>query len=772
MKKPAIPACEAERLQALKSLDLLDTEPEVAYDSLTAIVKEFFGVPIVAISLIDSERQWFKSIQGLDVCETSREVSFCAHTILQDSVFLVENTLKSPDFKDNPLVTADPNIRFYAGYPLKSPEGYSIGSLCIIDTQPRVFTQSKLDYLKRFALLLDEEFLEKRKSTGYLREIAKIQEMYISGEPSKPLFNYILTFLLRHTGSEYGFIGTVLKTPKTNVPFLKTYAVTNISWNEETRRFYNENAPQGLEFKNLETLFRHTLKTGEQVISNNPLLDWRSGSLPAGCPPMSAYLGIPIFGKEGFIAMYGLANRKGGYDEKTISDLAAITHIMTSIIESSRNLATVEDMAKKDALTGAYNRFYLESYVTEKLSHLDEATKHCFLMIDFDSFKKINDYYGHPEGDKVLMEFVKRLKPILKRKDFVARIGGDEFLVFLENLREYGDAESIAERIIALSRQPYKIADKNIVCSVSIGIASYPFSAKSYDALIRNTDLALYKAKQEKSGFVFYSQALNTAFKEKIEIENKLRKALAEKVFYCVYQPQIDLNTNKIIGVEALLRWNNDYSPDKFIPIIESMNLSRELNKYIINIIMSDLEKMPVLSETFKVAINISLEGHSFKHHMLELSDFLISSQPPKKIAFEFEITEGSFLFSNTNNNMEVHELSLALKARGISLAIDDFGIKQSSINRLIEGNFSTIKIDKSFVDKLSSSQSNEAIAIIRAVVTLAKDLGLQVIAEGVETEAQLEALRKLDVHCIQGYIFSKPLSMDKFCQLLAKPFK
>lgn len=177
MQKPEIPACEAERIQALQALNILDTKPEKTYGNITHIAKVFFDVPIVAISLVDVERQWFKSIQGLDVCETSREVSFCGHTILQEGVFIVEDTLEDCMFRDNPLVTGEPNIRFYAGFPLKDPSGYNIGSLCIIDTKPRKFSKKKLRILKKLCKILEQEFFEKRKSLGYLNEIAKIQEM-------------------------------------------------------------------------------------------------------------------------------------------------------------------------------------------------------------------------------------------------------------------------------------------------------------------------------------------------------------------------------------------------------------------------------------------------------------------------------------------------------------------------------------------------------------------------------------------------------------------
>ena len=249
MQKPKLPACETERLQALLSLNILDTKPEDTYNSITELVKIFFDVPIVAVSLVDSERQWFKSIQGLDVCETSREVSFCGHAILSNSILVVEDASKDERFHDNPLVTGEPYIRFYAGFPIKSASGYRVGTLCIIDTKPRKIPYKKLKYLQKYASLIEKEFLEKRKSTGYLKEIAKIQEMYISNASNKQLFDYILSFLLRHTGSEYGFIGSILEDLNTGKPYLKTYAITNIAWDKETREFYKKMLQQDWSLK-------------------------------------------------------------------------------------------------------------------------------------------------------------------------------------------------------------------------------------------------------------------------------------------------------------------------------------------------------------------------------------------------------------------------------------------------------------------------------------------------------------------------------------------
>lgn len=189
--------------------------------------------------------------------------------------------------------------------------------------------------------------------------------MYISNTSPSILFEYILTFLLNHTASEYGFIGPILTDNATKAPYLKTYAITNIAWNKEWRDFYDKHAPEGLEFRNLNSLFGYTMRTGKQLMTNQPQKNKHSGGLPSGHPALTCYLGMPIHSKDGLIAMYGLANRKGGYDKKVASDLHEINQIMASIIESIRNRAIIDSMAKQDQLTGAYNRFFLKEYVTK-----------------------------------------------------------------------------------------------------------------------------------------------------------------------------------------------------------------------------------------------------------------------------------------------------------------------------------------------------------------------------------------------------------------------
>lgn len=764
-----MPNNEKERIEALESLDILDTEHELAYDSLTTIVKAFYDVPTVAISLIDKERQWFKSIQGLDFCENTREVSFCGHTIIKDDLLYVEDATHDKRFHDNPLVIQDPSIRFYAGYPLRSTSGYNIGSLCIIDSNPRHIDQDKLDYLKVFAQIIEKEFFGNRKNNVYLKEIAKIQKMYINNDNADELFNYILCFLLKHTASEYGFIGAVHKDDSiNNQPYLKTYAVNSIADSNSTEGSMDRTCfGREIELDDLDALSGHTLKTGEIVISNDPLHDPKLGPITKSGKPLTSYLCVPMYGNEGLIAMYGLANRKQGYSNELVQDLQAVKDVLSLIIESCRHMGRLNDMAIKDSLTQLYNRFYFESSITDTLNNMDAGNKHALLIIDLDYFKDINDIYGHPTGDELLKMFASRLASVVKKDDLIARFGGDEFAIFLNNMSSYEDAAHVAERIKEFSNETYQVDNTLLNCTTSIGIACAPIAGQSFDKLVTNADYALYKAKYQRDMYCYFSDELYSEFERQSSLENKIVTAFKNNQFYCYYQPQYHINTNRVIGAEALLRWDYDIPASVFIPKLESINLWKQLNHYVLDTVLTDIQNNIKTQSPFKIAINISLAHQHFINHLFELIMIVQQTNLPSNVVIEFEIAESSSIFSDDNIDSALKDAKKELDKVGINLAVDNFGVKYFSINQLIECHFNTIKLDKNYIDKLKSELSPQATAAIKAVMLLAKELGASVIAEGSEGQHQIDTLQELGIQYAQDCLFSKAIPMKDVAALL-----
>ena len=344
MDKPAIPEYEALRLQDLNDLSILDTPPEVRFDRLTGLAQTLFDVPIALVSLVDSQRQWFKSRQGLQVCETGRDISFCGHAILQPEIFEVSDASKDHRFADNPLVTGAPHIRFYAGAPLFSANGYGLGTLCIIDIKPRQLSgeQRKIlrDLADAVAAELNGSSLQSLNTSLIQAKqlsdtISRAQQTFISEPDRRRAFDNLLADILKLTKSEYGFIGEV-RYKADGAPYLKTYAITNIAWSDDTRAFYAANAPKGMEFYNLNTLFGAALTSGEPVIANAPYQDLRRGGLPEGHPAMHAFLGLPVHRHGKLNAMLGVANRPGGYDQSLINFLEPLLVTLGQLVEASQ----------------------------------------------------------------------------------------------------------------------------------------------------------------------------------------------------------------------------------------------------------------------------------------------------------------------------------------------------------------------------------------------------------------------------------------------------
>ncbi|HQS56871.1 MAG TPA: GAF domain-containing protein [Gallionellaceae bacterium] len=508
---PPFPEDEILRLKSLHDHALLDTTAEERFDRITRLAQRMFGVPIALVSLIDAERQWFKSRQGLDACETGRDISFCGYAILDREIFHIPDASLDPRFSGNPLVLGPPHIRFYAGAPLTTSDGYRIGTLCIIGDKPRQLTQAELASLRDLAdgveieinrryqerkndallalneitslptldhqsllraalqlgcryldlpvgiishingevyeievqssppdtlndgqqfplgqtycsialrgdkvlaidhmglgdyadhpcyrafklesyigtrLLLDDkvygtlnfssaeprtsrrfseaeiEFMELlarwvattlrhwklgqelKREQGLRDAITRAQSVFIGAEDRHVAFEGLLGDMLQITGSEYGFIGEILHTAG-GVPYLKSYAITNISWSDETRAYYEENVSKGMEFFNLNTLFGAAITSGMPIIANTPSQDPRSGGLPAGHPPLNAFLGIPIYYENKLVALTGLANRQGGYDQALVDYLNPLTLTIAQLVQAAR----VQKQHRKD----------------------------------------------------------------------------------------------------------------------------------------------------------------------------------------------------------------------------------------------------------------------------------------------------------------------------------------------------------------------------------------------------------------------------------------
>lgn len=425
--------------------------------------------------------------------------------------------------------------------------------------------------------------------------------------------------------------------------------------------------------------------------------------------------------------------------------------------------------ATHDDLTGLANRTYFkkEFYRLSKNCHLKTNCSLALLFIDLDRFKEINDSFGHKLGDELLVEIAKRFKNAMRSTDLICRHGGDEFLILIDDCKELSYIESIVKKIMGSMIDPIMLEEQKIHMTFSIGIARYPHDAKTVDELLRNADSAMYKAKEDgRNTYSFYSEEMTSKVKEKLVLENKIRDAIKNDEFLVYFQPQYRADNNKLVGMEALVRWklaNELISPSKFIPIAEDTGLIVELDRLVMKKAIEQystwLEKGHKISS---LSLNLSMKQLKSDDFTSLLKNTVLDSKcEPSNI--ELEITEGEIMENPTAAIEKLKELSNF----GIKLSVDDFGTGYSSLAYLKKLPLDKLKIDRAFVKDLPKDEDD--IAITKSIIALAKSLKLDLIAEGVENKEQVKFLLDNGCNKIQGYFYGKPLPADDFELILKR---
>ena len=421
----------------------------------------------------------------------------------------------------------------------------------------------------------------------------------------------------------------------------------------------------------------------------------------------------------------------------------------------------VQFLAYYDALTELPNRALLQDRLSKALaSARRRKDKVALLFLDLDRFKTINDSLGHAAGDLLLQDVAGRLKKFARDQDTVARLGGDEFLIVLTALKDFPDAAVAAERLMDAMTAEFVVQDHSLSISCSLGISIFPEHGADGENLIKNADAAMYRAKESgRNNFRFFTEDMNTQVIERLTLENSLRLALPQKELFLVYQPQMDIRTGKITGLEALLRWQHPelglVPPDKFIPIAENSGLIKPIGEWLRTACAQVRKWQDEGLPAVPVAVNVSAVQFR-QDDFCELIKTVLRDTGIEAKYLELELTE-SLLLANADVTFPVLQ---RLKAMGLALAIDDFGTGYSNFGYLRQFQVSRLKIDRSFIRDVAVSPDDAAIT--RAIISMARSLHLKVIAEGVETEAQMSFLRAQQCDEIQGYYFSKPLAADQ----------
>ncbi len=450
-------------------------------------------------------------------------------------------------------------------------------------------------------------------------------------------------------------------------------------------------------------------------------------------------------------------------DDGHTSHHVAVFHDIT---EMKRKEEQIEHQAYHDALTGLPNRLLLQDRLGHAIKRAERASSlAAVLFIDLDNFKVINDSLGHAVGDQMLLEVADRFQDAVRTSDTVARLGGDEFVILMDEVSSEDDAIQLAQRLIHTMESPITIENRDLFTTPSIGIAIYPRDGEEAEELIKNADIAMYRAKEQgRNQYNLFTASMTAQALRRLELERDLRHALIAREFFVCYQPKVSVKTGRVVGMEALVRWRKGdeiVSPMEFIPLAEKTGLISQLGQLVME---TALEQCADILAAQELQLSVNLSPRQFQEPALVdmLQESLIKyGVIPKRL--DVEITETSLVDDVDDAILKLE----CINKMGISISIDDFGTGYSSLSYVKKLPVHTLKIDQSFVRGLGSDQGDES--IIKTIIQLARNFEMTVVAEGVETKEQLEILRSFDCDIIQGYYYSKPVEIREFRDYVSK---
>ncbi|MBA6390982.1 bifunctional diguanylate cyclase/phosphodiesterase [Colwellia sp. BRX10-3] len=491
-------------------------------------------------------------------------------------------------------------------------------------------------------------------------------------------------------------------------------------------------------------LMQNQLPEYERILSTNSSWD---GELCWISPPSTL--------KWLKVAFYPVKNKLNEVENWIIfaNDISTIKHLI------QRN----EQLALQDMLTELPNRF---SFLQMLEKHIAAKQPFYLLYIDINDFRRHNEFYGHDQGDKLLIELSKRISAVVKTSDFIARVGGDEFAIMLNNIDNQKACKIAIQRIIDSINKPFHTKkSESFNISISIGAANYPHDGQSVEELMKFVDLSAYNGKKNRKNSVqFYSQSMKDASHHLIIVEQNLRQAIKNNEFELYLQPIIDIKTNRINKAEALIRWNHPekglINPDDFIPIAEKSGLIIAIGEWVISRTCQMAKQICDLGFDIKISMNLSPSQVTDNNLFAYLSTCINDNKINPRL-LELEVTEGVLV----DDYSAAEKLLSNVRTIGMSVSVDDFGTGYSSLSYLKKLPLDFLKIDRSFIKEIVADDNDKA--IVRAVISMAHNLNLCVTAEGVETKEQLSFLVDNSCNSVQGYIFSRPIKLDYFIKLL-----
>ena len=705
----SLPRHEIERLRALDEYRPLDTPADPDIDRIIELAARICRAPVAALSLVGRDRVYLKSRHGTDLRELPRRGTFCDYAIENDGLLYVPDAHRDPRFAALSIVTGAPHVRFYAGIPLQSPSGHSIGAVCLLDVKPwPEFGANDRKALEDVAALVMNRL-----------EVQRVKEA--------------------SHGDDLRFERIASTSPDAIVCTDGLGRI--IFWNKAAEDMTGYSAREAMG-KPVSFVFPPRLRRTQTAKLTRVVR-----RIARTAAPSAEFTVLKRDGGELRLEMTLSVAREND------TGFGAILRDVGLARQGEQRLFA---RAELDPLTGLANRCRLLAALQQ------EATdgRGALFQLDLAGFKDVNDSLGHSAGDQLLRQSGERLAALIGATGNVARIGADEFAVLLPGLSA-AEATKVAEKIVGAFDAPYSVGTEAIYLGVNVGIAMFPDNGTNGDELAANANLALERSKATgRRGFEFFKPRMRQVVIARRTIEGELRQALAASQFELFYQPQVRLHDASIIGAEALLRWRHPtrglLSPAAFIDNLEKSPLAADVGNWALRAACEQVAAWRKVHPDFRVAVN--LFGAQFDAGDLpnRVEEALLANSLPAD-ALELEVTENIMLHGEHAIVVPLREM----RAWGVGIAFDDYGTGFASLSLLKRFPVTRLKIDRSFVSGVCTEE--EDAAIVQAIVYLGRCFQLGVTAEGIEDEAQAEALRLYGCSEGQGYLYAEPLSVEAF---------
>ena len=728
------PVFENERIVALRQTRILDGEPNIELNNAVELARDMFAVPICLISVLDVDRQWFKAKCGLEVSSTDRKVAFCNYTILSSEVFIVEDAMCDPRFASNSLVLGAPHIRFYAGAPLVLSPGIALGSLCLIDTKPRCFTDAEATALQKLASVVTGLI---RSHSLTFRSLELTQDVETQRQ------------IVLKQARELGVIERRFEQTERMAgigAWALTLATNAVEWSEETYRICGVPPGTPIDLKLAVSIYPEAERVRLHALIERAIRD--------GTGYDDEFEIVTLDGVHKWVRAVGDVELQNDVPHLLFGTIQDVT-------ERHQTEAKLWNFAYRDPLTGLPNRRHFNEILPRAFACSGSPG---LLIIDADLLKEVNDALGHAAGDALLRMIGHRLTTVVGCGATVMRLSGDEFAVLVPTFTSPEALRDLAYAILDAIQAPFDFQGSTIKPQVSIGGAiGLPDDPES---LCQQADLALHCAKETGRGsYLLFREDLRSRIVARIAAVHLVDEALSCGDVLAWYQPIVDISRGRVSGLEALARVKQGdvfHSIGEFVEALQDRRIAKRLTSQMLARIEADVLAWKAQGMDIpRIALNAgSADFQDGRLETLILETCERCGISPDQ--FSLEVTESVFLSRDADN---ISATAKRLRDHGVMIALDDFGTGYASLAHLGTFPVDVIKIDRSFVAQITEPGPKSMIS--STLIDLGLRMNIEVIAEGVETEAQLERLVRLRCKNFQGYLFSRPLPPNEIVNFL-----